>query len=104
MKNETPPYRAFRQELQALEILKILLLNECGGTALDQVIGRCLDEICLGGMPEEIRAALRRLENLDLVRTKEVSEYLVVILTERGERVGKGHERAEGVERPRLGG
>lgn len=102
MKNEITPYRNFRQELQALEILKILLLKECGGTALDRVIGRCLDEIYLGGSREEIRAALRRLEQSDLVRTKEADEYLVVMLTERGERVGKGREQADGVDRPSV--
>jgi len=52
------------------------------------------------GTPEEIRAVISFLERSDLVRTDKVEEYVIVAITDAGERVAEGKQIVDGVAHP----
>lgn len=100
--NAEDPFPRLRAEEQALAILQAMA-REVSGAVNDRVLAAYLDQIALGGLGDEVRAAILRLENLGLVKTRAVDHYLIATLTELGERVANGRAAAEGVSRPRRG-
>ena len=63
-------------------------------------LGVCLDKCGMYGTPEEIRAVISFLERSDLVRTDKVEEYVIVAITDAGERVAEGKQIVDGVAHP----
>lgn len=100
MKNSEPDYQRIKRSLRHLEILRCLQINEPNGRSNDQILIRYLDRLALGGSTLEVRASIGELEQIGVVRTETVDEYVVVQLTDQGVRVASGEEVAEGVARP----
>lgn len=78
------------------------LLDQGGGKANTSVVEKGLNAFGHPGVTREVvNADARWLAGGGMIRTEELrSDLLVVILTDRGERVSRGEERVEGVARP----
>ncbi|OWO89533.1 hypothetical protein B5E41_30430 [Rhizobium esperanzae] len=98
--NEEDVFRKAKSEYQALQILQVLMLREACGRSNDSILGVCLDKCGMYGTPEEIRAVISFLERSGLVRTDKVEEYVIVAITDSGERVAEGKQIVDGVARP----
>lgn len=98
--NEESVFRKAKAEFQALQILQVLVLPVACGRSNDSILGVCLDKCGMYGTPEEIRAVISFLERSGLVRTDKVEEYVIVAITDAGERVAEGKQLVDGVARP----
>lgn len=98
--NEEDVFRKAKSEYQALQILQLLMLREACGRSNVSILGACLDKCGMYGAPEEIRAVISFLERSGLVRTERVEEYVIVAITDSGERVAEGKQIVDGVARP----
>ncbi|MBM3090268.1 hypothetical protein GFB56_05500 [Ensifer sp. T173] len=98
--NEEENYRRIRKSHQAFEILHTLAAFEPSGRSNDCILAGYLDLLALGGSRLEIRTALERLDQMGLLRSSAVDDYMVVTLTEKGERVARGSDQIEGVAKP----
>ncbi|MCZ7911424.1 hypothetical protein O9X94_19035 [Agrobacterium leguminum] len=99
--NEEDVFRKAKSEYQALQILQMLMLPVACGRSNESILGACLDKCGMYGTPEEIRAVISFLERSGLVRTDKVDEYLVVAITDAGERLAEGKQIVDGVARPK---
>jgi len=98
--NEEGVFRKVKAEFQALQILQVLVLPVACGRSNDSILGVCLDKCGMYGTREEIRAVISFLERSGLVRTDKVEEYVIVAITDAGERVAEGKQLVDGVARP----
>jgi hypothetical protein len=98
--NEEDVFRKAKSEYQALQILQVLMLRAACGRSNDTILGVCLDKCGMYGAPEDIRAVISFLERSGLVRTDKVEEYVIVAITDAGERVAEGKQIVDGVARP----
>lgn len=97
LRNSIEPIECIRRKHQALAILRVLQ-RDLGRRANDRVLGAYLQTIALGARHhEQIRDALQRLAELNLLAIETVQDLLVVRLTERGEAVALGNDSCEGV-------
>ncbi|MBY5487096.1 hypothetical protein E0H36_25720 [Rhizobium leguminosarum bv. viciae] len=100
MKNEADIFQRVNAEHQALEILRVLASDISGGKSNDSVLGSYLEHCGMYADPEVLCSIIDLLERSHLVRTNRVADYLVVALSDEGERVATGKQMAEGVARP----
>jgi hypothetical protein len=98
--NDEDVFRKAKSEYQALQILQVLVLPVACGRSNDSILGACLDKCGMYGTPEEIRTVISFLERSGLVRTDKVYEYVIVAITDAGERVAEGKQIVDGVARP----
>lgn len=103
MSNEEEIFRQLKKEQQALQILAVLLMPAANGCSNDVLLGSYLERCGLYALPEELRGVLDMLERCALVRTKSVDAFLVVELTDAGERVAQGKQCVVGIARPPRG-
>ncbi|MEJ6783777.1 VpaChn25_0724 family phage protein [Aminobacter sp. Piv2-1] len=96
LRNSIEPMHAIRRQHQALAILRVLH-RDSGQRANDRVLADYLQTIALGGSHEQVRDALQRLAELNLVVVEPVENLVVARLTERGEAVAIGNDSCEGV-------
>lgn len=101
--NEEDVFRKIKAEHQALQILQVLVLPVACGRSNDSILSACLDKCGMYGTPEEIRTVISFLERSGLVRTDKVDDYLIVAITDAGERVAEGKQIIDGVARPKRG-
>ncbi|MBB2821658.1 UNVERIFIED_ORG: hypothetical protein GGD51_005152 [Rhizobium esperanzae] len=98
--NEEDVFRKAKSEYQALQILQVLVLPAACGRSNDSILGACLDKCGMYGTREEIRMVISFLERSGLVRADKVDEYVIVAITDAGERVAEGKQIVDGVARP----
>lgn len=91
-------------EGQALAILQLLASEVFKGKGNDSVLLDGLEGLGFCGTRDQLRTALSRLESLGLLRTEKMEafgdSYMVASITEEGEDIVQGKQRAEGVSRP----
>lgn len=96
LRNSVEPIHAIRRQHQALAILRVLH-RESSRRSNDRVLADYLHTIALGGSHEQVRDALQRLAELNLVIVEAVEHIVVARLTERGHAVAIGQDTCEGV-------
>jgi len=99
--NEEDVFRKAKSEYQALQILQVLMLPIACGRSNDSILGACLDKCGMYGTPEEIRTVISFLERSGLILTDKVDEFVIVSITDAGERVAEGNQIVDGVARPK---
>lgn len=97
LRNHIEPIQAIHRRHQALAILRVLQRDSHGQRANDRVLAEYLQMIALGGSPAQVRDALQRLAEAELLLIEPVEELLVARLTERGEAVALGNASCEDV-------
>lgn len=98
--NEEDTFRKVKSEYQALQVLQVLMLPAACGRSNDSILGACLDKCGMYGTPEEIRAVINFLERSGLVSTNKIYDYVIVAITDAGERAAEGKQLVDGVVRP----
>nr|WP_321307534.1 hypothetical protein [uncultured Sphaerochaeta sp.] len=101
MTNADEPLRKLRSEHQARAILQALASDVCNGSITDYLLCDYLRTIALGGSLAQVRTAVGRLEEIGLVETRNVDEYLIATLTRDGEEVATGITQVDGIAKPR---
>lgn len=96
LRNSIEPIESIRRKHQALAILRVLHRDR-GRRANDRVLAAYLQTIALGGSYEQVRDALQRLAELNLVIVEPAENLVVARLTGRGEAVAIGNDSCEGV-------
>ncbi|MCF3642994.1 hypothetical protein LXM94_23815 [Rhizobium sp. TRM95111] len=84
-------------EHRALQILRIMVNPSCNRSATDRLLHDCLEICGLYCARPALRKLLDDMEARGLLVTHKAEDCIVARLTEKGERVGLGKDRIEGV-------